>query len=177
MSNDKVILLPKNQYSITLQKDRFSHFYITNTKIWLFMYCKLHLRLSIYLSNCLPDCLPDCLPAWLSIYLVLKLGERMDNKKGKLVIPHGKPQKNASQETKSWWVKDDINLTGITFRTCSASSCRNISFSETKNKKIKLFNFFSKKGYLSKVYILKTFYDEDLLDTIEEFSNTNALVT
>ena len=37
--------------------------------------------------------------------------------------------------------------------------------------------FFSKKGYLSKVYILKTFYDEDLLDTIEEFSNTNALVT
>ena len=83
----------------------------------------------------------------------------MDNKKGKLVIPHGKPQKNASQETKSWWVKGDTNLTGINFSTCSASSCRNISFSETKNKKItKLFNdFFQKKDICQKSTFSKLF--------------------
>ena len=73
------------------------------------------------------------------------------DKKGKLIITHGKPQKNASQDTKSRWVKDDTNLTGIDFSTYSASSCSNISFSEKKP-----FNEILKKGYWSKEHIFMT---------------------
>ena len=96
---------------------------------------------------------------------------------GKLMVTHGKPHKEASNDTVSRWIKEDMINAGIDISTFQAHSCRAASTSKAKNLGIPLSEIL-KRGCWSRDSTFKKFYDKDVItgSSIDEEDYTTTLL-
>ena len=99
-------------------------------------------------------------------YFQYYLGERnprVDTSLGNLLITFGKPHRNASVDTISRWVKEELFQTDIDTNTYKTHGCRAASTSKAKQIRV-LITEILKQDCLSTGCSFKTFYARDIID-------------
>ena len=153
LEHDKVILLPNK----TLKHST------PNCPLKPFIYRSYRQNEKLCIVNCM------------KFYLDERNCKVDDNNKN-LIITYGKPHKNASEDTISRWVKDELKNAGIDTKVYTAHSCRAASSSKAKQVGMSVTEIL-KRGCWSTNSTFQKFYNKDIIaNNIEDGNYETAII-